>query len=155
MKLLVLPADGIGPEITDAALTVLRTADRRFGLDLAFDFDDAGFPSLKKHGTTLRQELLERAKTYDGTILGTQSHADYPPPEQGGRNISAGFRVGLDLYANVRPARTRPFLESNMKPGKHMDVKEANVFHLDDKGQAFEFWGVAENQAEINSFWMD
>ena len=99
MKLLVLPADGIGPEITDAALTVLRAADRRFGLDLAFDFEDAGFASLKKHGTTLRQELLEKAKTYDGTILGTQSHADYPPPEQGGRNISAGFRVGLDLYA--------------------------------------------------------
>ena len=41
------------------------------------------------------------------------------------------------------------------KPGRHMDVKEANVFHLDDNGQAFEFWGVAENQAEINSFWMD
>jgi len=122
MKLLVLPADGIGPEITDAAMTVLRAADRRYGLDLSFDFDDAGFPSLKKHGTTLRQELLERAKTYDGTILGTQSHADYPPPEQGGRNISAGFRIGLDLYANVRPARTRPFLESNMKPGKQMDL---------------------------------
>ena len=83
MKLLVLPADGIGPEITDAAMTVLRAADRRYGLDLSFDFDDAGFPSLKKHGTTLRQELLERAKAYDGTILGTQSHADYPPARAG------------------------------------------------------------------------
>ena len=101
---------------------MLRAADGRFGLDLAFDFDDAGFPSLAKHGTTLRQDLLEKAKTYDGVILGTQSHADYPPPEQGGRNISAGFRIGLDLYANVRPARTRPFLESNMKPGKRMDL---------------------------------
>jgi len=122
MKLLVLPADGIGPEIVDAALNVLRAADSRFGLDLSFDFDDAGFPSLAKHGTTLRQETLEKAKSYDGVILGTQSHADYPAPEKGGRNISAGFRIGLDLYANVRPARTRPFLESNMKPGKHMDL---------------------------------
>jgi hypothetical protein len=34
-----------------------------------------------------------------------------------------------------------------------MDVKEANVFHLDENGQAYEFWGVAENQAEINEFW--
>ena len=34
-----------------------------------------------------------------------------------------------------------------------MDVKEANVFHLDEQGRAYEFWGVAENQAEINEFW--
>ena len=52
----------------------------------------------------------------------TQSHADYPRPEKGGHNISAAFRVKLDLYANVRPARTRPFIESNMKPGKTMDL---------------------------------
>ena len=122
MKILVLPADGIGPEIVDAALDVLRAADRRHGLGLAYEFDDVGFTSLKKHGTTLRTETLERAKTFDGVILGTQSHADYPAPEQGGRNVSAGFRIGLDLYANVRPARTRPFLESNLKPGRTMDL---------------------------------
>ncbi len=36
--------------------------------------------------------------------------------------MSAGFRIGLDLYANVRPAKTRSFLESNMKAGKSMDL---------------------------------
>ena len=41
------------------------------------------------------------------------------------------------------------------KPGRQMDVKEANVFHLDADGRAFEFWGVADDQAAINSFWMD
>jgi NAD(P)-dependent dehydrogenase (short-subunit alcohol dehydrogenase family)/ketosteroid isomerase-like protein len=41
------------------------------------------------------------------------------------------------------------------KPGRHMDVKEANVFHLDAEGRAFEFWGVADDQGAINSFWMD
>jgi 3-isopropylmalate dehydrogenase len=122
MKILVLPGDGIGPEIVEASLTVLRAANARFDLALEFDFDDVGFASLEKHGTTLRQDVLERAKTYDGIILGTQSHADYPAPEKGGRNVSAGFRIGLDLYANVRPARTRPFIESNMKPGKQMDL---------------------------------
>jgi 3-isopropylmalate dehydrogenase len=65
---------------------------------------------------------LVRARTKRYVILGTQSHADYPAPEKGGRNVSAGFRIGLDLYANVRPARTRPFLESNLKPGKSMDL---------------------------------
>lgn len=122
MKLIVLPCDGIGPEIVDAAVTVLKAADARYGLGVALDYESVGFDSLRDHGTTLRDEVLARAQTYDGIILGTQSHADYPPPEKGGRNVSAGFRIGLDLYANVRPARTRPFLEANLKAGKTMDL---------------------------------
>lgn len=122
MRILVLPCDGIGPEITAASMAVLKAADQKFGLGLSFDYDDVGFVSLEKYGTTLRDEVLQKAKTYDGIILGTQSHADYPAPEKGGRNVSAGFRIGLDLYANVRPARTRPFLTSNMREGKTMDL---------------------------------
>ena len=122
MRILVLPCDGIGPEIVGAAMEVLRSADSVFKLDLAFDYDDVGFTSLEKYGTTLRDEVLAKAKTYDGVILGTQSHADYPAPDKGGRNVSAGFRIGLDLYANVRPARTRPFLTSNMREGRTMDL---------------------------------
>lgn len=122
MRLIVFPCDGIGPEITDAAITVLSAASEAYELGLTFEYELAGFESLEKHGTTLRQDSLERAKTFDGIILGTQSHADYPPPEEGGRNVSASFRVGLDLYANVRPARTRPFLPSNMREGKRMDL---------------------------------
>ncbi len=122
MRILVLPCDGIGPEIVESSMLVLRAANEKFKLDLSFDYDDVGFESLKKHGTTLRQEVLENAKEYDGVILGTQSHADYPTPEEGGRNVSAGFRIGLDLYANVRPARTRPFLPSSMREGKTMDL---------------------------------
>ena len=122
MRILVLPGDGIGPEIIKSSMQVLEAVDVKLGLGLSFDYDDVGFVSLEKHGTTLRESILEKAKTYDGIILGTQSHADYPAPEKGGRNVSGGFRIGLDLYANVRPARTRPFLESNMKPGKTMDL---------------------------------
>jgi 3-isopropylmalate dehydrogenase len=122
MKLLVLPGDGIGPEIVDASVNVLRAADKKFGLGLQFDYEDVGFASLEKYGTTLRDETLQKARSYDGIVLGTQSHADYPKPDKGGHNISAAFRVKLDLYANVCPARTRPFLPSNMKPGKSMDL---------------------------------
>ena len=122
MRVLVLPGDGIGPEIVAAAMKVLQAADQRFELQLQVDFAEVGFVSLEKYGTTLRSEVLESAKSYDGIILGTQSHADYPPPEKGGLNISAHFRVDLDLYANIRPARTRPFLPSNMKEGKTMDL---------------------------------
>jgi 3-isopropylmalate dehydrogenase len=110
MRLHVLPGDGIGPEIVEAALHVLDAADRRFDLDLSYERDDVGFVSLERHGTTLREDVFQKSRSLDGIILGPQSHMDYPPPAQGGRNISSAYRVGLDLYANVRPARTRPFL---------------------------------------------
>ncbi|MDY8109883.1 isocitrate/isopropylmalate dehydrogenase family protein [Fulvimarina sp. 2208YS6-2-32] len=117
MRFLVLPCDGIGPEITKATMEVLEQANRRFDLGIACDYEDVGFTSLEKYGTTLRDETIEKAKGYDGIILGPQSHMDYPPRDQGGPNVSGGFRVKLDLYANVRPARKRSFL-----PGKEMDL---------------------------------
>jgi 3-isopropylmalate dehydrogenase len=122
MRLIVLLCDGIGPEIIDASMDVLEAANAKYSLGLTCDYDDVGFTSLEKYGTTIRDEVLERAKTYEGVILGTQSHADYPEPERGGRNVSAAFRIGLDLYANVRPARTRPFLQTNMREGRSMDL---------------------------------
>ena len=122
MRILVLPCDGIGPEIVDASMTVLDKASSLYDLGLEFDYEIGGFESLDKYGTTFREELLDRAKFYDGIILGTLSHADYPAPEDGGINISARFRVGLDLYANVRPARSRSFLPSNLTEGKTMDL---------------------------------
>jgi 3-isopropylmalate dehydrogenase len=122
MRLLVLPCDGIGPEIVKAAIEATEAASQRFKLGLTYDYEDVGFTSLKKHGTTMRQEVLDRARSYDGVVLGTQSHADYPTPEKGGRNVSASFRVGLDLFANVRPARTRPFVKTNMPEGRTMDL---------------------------------
>ena len=143
MKLLVLPGDGIGPEIVAAALTVLHAADARFALQLSFEHDIVGFDSLRQHGNTLRESTLAQARTCDGVILGTQSHADYPAPELGGRNVSAAFRVGLDLYANVRPARTRPFITSNLRPGKTMDLvimREATEGFYPDRNMA-RGWG--------------
>ncbi|MDE2449074.1 MAG: isocitrate/isopropylmalate dehydrogenase family protein [Gammaproteobacteria bacterium] len=143
MRILVLPGDGIGPEITAAALDVLRAAEAAYGLRLTLDEDLIGLASLKQYGTTLRREVLENARSYDGLILGTISHADYPPPAQGGRNVSALFRTALDLYANIRPARTRPFLPSNLKPGKSMDLvimREATEGFYPDRNMA-QGWG--------------
>jgi 3-isopropylmalate dehydrogenase len=110
MDIVVLPGDGIGPEITAATLTVLRAADARFGLGLAFEERPIGFATLATEGTTLPPETFARALAADGTILGPVSHLDYPPRDQGGINQSAEFRVKADLYANIRPARTRPGL---------------------------------------------
>lgn len=143
LKLLVLPCDGIGPEIVAASLRVLEAAAARFDLRLQLEHDKVGFGSLHEFGTTLRDDVLARARTCDGIVLGTQSHADYPAPEKGGRNVSAGFRVGLDLYANVRPARTRPFLPSNLREGRTMDLvimREATEGFYPDRNMA-RGWG--------------
>ncbi len=107
MKILVMPGDGIGEEITEATLAVLAAAQRRYGLGLAFEVQEIGFKALRDHGTTLPEGALDEARASDGIILGPISHLDYPPKDQGGVNVSAAVRVGLDLYANVRPARSR------------------------------------------------
>jgi 3-isopropylmalate dehydrogenase len=114
MRLLVLPGDGIGPEITQATLAVLEAADRRFKLGFSYEEKEIGLVALRKHGTTLPDGVLEKARAVDGVILGPISHLDYPPREKGGVNVSAAFRVKLDLYANVRPARSRPGMGRTM-----------------------------------------
>ena len=106
MRLLVLPGDGIGHEITAATLAVLRAADRRFGLHLDIVEDVAGHDSLKRHGTTVRPDLLDAARNADGLILGPMATYDFKDEGKGEINPSAFFRKNLDLYANIRPART-------------------------------------------------
>ncbi|NIS62196.1 MAG: isocitrate/isopropylmalate dehydrogenase family protein [Proteobacteria bacterium] len=119
MDILVLPGDGIGKEIIRATMTVLDVVNERFTLGIKFNFADIGLAALEKTGTTLPDEVLEQAKRSDGIILGPISHMDYPPRDQGGVNVSAAFRVKLDLYANIRPARSREGLSKI--PGK-MDL---------------------------------
>jgi len=107
MRLIVLPGDGIGPEIVGAAMQVLSAVNDTRGIGLAFDHDVLGFASLEAHGSTLRPGLMERLPGYDGIILGPCDTAAYPRDESG-INISAWMRTKLDLYANIRPARTPP-----------------------------------------------
>lgn len=119
MKLLVLAGDGIGPEIMDASLAVLAAVDQRFALRLDYTHRDIGLAALKTHGTTLPDDILPLARTLDGVLLGPMSNLQYPPRDNGGINYSAAFRIGLDLYANIRPARTRPALPHR---GTEMDL---------------------------------
>ncbi len=105
--LLIMEGDGIGPEISAATLAVLRAADRRFGLQLSFTTAAVGFPALRECGTTFPQVAYEAARDADGVILGPVSHNDYPPVAEGGLNPSGELRKRLDLFANIRPARTR------------------------------------------------
>ena len=133
MRLLLLPGDGIGPEIAAATCAVLEAADRRFGLGLVFTEREIGFASLARCGTTLPEGVLEEARASDGVVLGPISHLDYPPRDRGGINVSAAFRVGLDLYANVRPARTRPGLGRGHAPLDLVIMREATEGFYPDR----------------------
>jgi len=107
MKIVVLPGDGIGPEITAATVAVLEVVDQRLALGLKFERHDVGLASLKRVGTTFPDEVLAACRAADGIVIGPVSHLDYPPREQGGANPSGGLRIALDLYANIRPSRSR------------------------------------------------
>lgn len=113
MRILVLPGDGIGPEIMAATIVVLERANAARRLGLEFEHDIVGFASLERHGSTFRDELAGRFTDYEGVLLGPNDGASYPPREQGGWNYSGLVRTRYDLYANLRPARTPPAL-----PGK-------------------------------------
>jgi isocitrate/isopropylmalate dehydrogenase len=106
-NLVVMEGDGIGPEITAATLGVLKVADRAFGLGLKFNTVPIGVAALRAHGTTLPEASFEAARDADGVVLGPVDHNAYPPVEQGGINPSGALRKRLDLYANIRPAKTR------------------------------------------------
>ena len=105
--ILVLEGDGIGPEIVAATLSVMRAADAKFSLKLAFGAAAIGWAAHRKEGTTFPPSALEKAKSADGVLLGPVSHNDYPPVAEGGLNPSGELRKRLDLYANIRPARSR------------------------------------------------
>lgn len=110
MEILVLEGDGIGPEITAATLVVVQAAARRFDLPLTLTHAQIGFAALERHGTTIPTPVIAAAKAVQGVILGPVSHNAYPPVAEGGRNPSGVLRRELELYANIRPARSRPMI---------------------------------------------
>lgn len=102
MRMLVLPGDGIGPEITEATVAVLKAASERFKLDIEMSEDIVGHAALKRYGTTVRPETLEAARKADGFVLGPTAAFEFKDQI----NPSSFFRKQLDLYANIRPCRT-------------------------------------------------
>src|SRR5436309_3659647 len=103
MKIVLLPGDGIGPEIIEAALRVLE----RLG-DFETDEQSIGGAAIDAHGTALPDATLEACKRADAVLLAAvggpkwdTTDPDAPRPEQG----LLGLRKGLGLYANLRPVR--------------------------------------------------
>jgi isocitrate/isopropylmalate dehydrogenase len=124
MNILILPGDGIGPEITRSTLDVLEAVNATLALGLEFETRDIGLAALKSQGTTLPPEVLKRIPEVDGVILGPVSHYDYPSRQEGGINPSAELRVAFVLYANIRPCRSRQGLSILRKPMDLVIVRE-------------------------------
>ncbi len=87
---------------------MLKVAKEILSLDLTMHEADIGLASLAKNGSTVPDVLFERIKSADGLILGPCDTKAYPPPGEGGINPSARLRLGLGMFANMRPSRTLP-----------------------------------------------
>ncbi|WP_371229491.1 isocitrate/isopropylmalate dehydrogenase family protein [Roseovarius sp. 2305UL8-3] len=108
LHILFLPGDGIGPEITASCSTILHASAKLFDLNLIGSTAQIGFAALDQQGTTFPEPVFEEARAADAVVLGPVSHNDYPAREDGGLNPSGELRKRLDLFANIRPARTLP-----------------------------------------------
>ncbi len=120
IRLCVMNGDGISPEIMAATLDVLHAAAAKWQIAFAVDEVEVGLGPLKQLGTTFPESAFEIAKAADGVILGPVSHNDYPPADKGGINPSGALRKRLDLFANIRPARTRA--QFPQRYGKPVDL---------------------------------
>ena len=93
----VIPGDGIGPEVTQAVLAVLKAADA----DLEYDEQIAGLVALKEVRDPLPKATLDSAEQNGVILKGPLT----TPSGSGFRSINVAFRKAFDLYANVRPVR--------------------------------------------------
>lgn len=124
MKIIVLPGDGIGSEITEATLRVLDVANQALSLGLDFETHQIGLITLRDQSTTLPNRIMARIREVDGVILGPVSHYEYPTRDKGGINPSGELRVKFELYSNVRPCRSRKDLSILRKPMDLIIVRE-------------------------------
>ena len=137
MDILVLPGDGIGPEIVATAIVALGALERRFELGLNLHQEDIGLGRLARDGTTLPETVMAMARDADGILLGPVSTHAYPAPDQGGVNVSAWCRTALDLYANVRPARVRPGVPAHVPAMDLVIVRENTEGFYADRNMVF------------------
>src|SRR5215203_3903968 len=107
-RIVVLPGDGIGPEIVDAARQVLDALG-----EFSYEERLMGGCSIDEHGTALTDAVLDACRDADAVLLGAvggpkwdTTDPDAPRPEQG----LLGLRKGMGLYANLRPVRPSPAL---------------------------------------------
>ena len=104
----VMPGDGIGVEVMEAALHVLDAAERRFGLSTRRESVPGGALHYKATGSALSEPDFARAKAADAILFGAMGWPDIRYPDGTEIAPQLDLRVRLDLYAGVRPIRAIP-----------------------------------------------
>jgi tartrate dehydrogenase/decarboxylase/D-malate dehydrogenase len=110
-----IPADGIGPEVISAGITVLNSLAQRLG-DVSFDFQhfDWGSDYYRRHGVMMPADGMAQLRNFDAIYFGAVGAPDVPD------HITLwGLRLpicqGFDQYANVRPTRILPGVTSPLR----------------------------------------
>lgn len=93
----LIPGDGIGPEITDCVVKIIKKS----GLEINWDIQPAGKDVIKKEGTPLPQRVLDSIKKNKIALKAPVT----TPIGEGFRSVNVSLRKELDLYANLRPCK--------------------------------------------------
>jgi isocitrate dehydrogenase (NAD+) len=93
----LIPGDGIGPEVTQAVIKILKAA----GADIEWDRHDAGVIAFKRFGQSLPASLLESIRRNKVALKGPVT----TPIAEGFTSVNVGLRKALNLYANLRPVK--------------------------------------------------
>ena len=119
-RILLLPGDGIGPEVVEQARRVLVATAEVFDLDLVFDSADLGGVAIDRHGDPYPEATRLLARQADAILLGAVGGPKWdtlPAAQRPERGLLA-IRSDLDLFCNLRPAMLYPQLAdaSSLKP---------------------------------------
>jgi 3-isopropylmalate dehydrogenase len=111
-RIVTLPGDGIGPEVTAEAVRVLQVVARRGGHQLEFAERLMGGCSIDRHGVALTDEVLADCKASSAVLLGAVGGPRWDDPQARVRPEQGllALRKGLGVFANLRPVRVHPAL---------------------------------------------
>ncbi|HEY7846926.1 MAG TPA: isocitrate/isopropylmalate dehydrogenase family protein [Candidatus Limnocylindria bacterium] len=112
----LIPGDGIGPELADATVHVLEAT----GLGFDWDQQSAGEATIASEGTPLPDRVIDSIRRTGVAIKGPIT----TPVGSGFRSVNVGLRQALELYANVRPARTMQGVETRYEAVDLIIVRE-------------------------------
>ena len=111
-KVLVLPGDGIGVEVTNVSLEILGILGEKHEVDFEFETELFGGSSIDAHGVPITKEVLKKAKASDAVLMGAVGGPKWENLEHARKPESGllALRKELDAFANLRPAVVYPAL---------------------------------------------
>ena len=112
-NILVLPGDGIGPEVIGAAQQVLDAVAAKWGHAFNYATDLVGGSAIDAYGTPLREETVEAARAADAVLFGSVGGPKWDNADVRPEAAILGLRKGMGVYANIRPVKVYPGLESS------------------------------------------